>query len=84
MILFFIFLVILLILFIPIPIKISMYYSNVDYYVKLYNLTIISKDKLRRKNESTRKIKPTTQKKHKPILKFKKEINIKLQISHGS
>lgn len=82
MILFFIFLVILLILFIPIPIKISMYYSNADYYVKLYKLTVISKDKLRRKNESTRKIKPTTKKKHKSILKLKKEINIKSLISN--
>lgn len=80
--LFFIFLVILLILFIPIPIKINIYYSTLDYYVKLYKFTIISKDKLRRKKEIARKNELTAQKERKFILKLKKEINIKSLISN--
>lgn len=80
--LFFILLVILLILFIPIPIKISIYYSTINYYIKLYKITIISKDKLKRKKEFSRKIEPTTKKKHKLISKLKKEINIKSLISN--
>ena len=44
--LFFIFFLILLIFFIPIPIKFSIYYSSINYYVKLYGFTIISKKNL--------------------------------------
>ena len=67
--LFLIFLVILLTFFIPIPIKFNIYYSTVDYYVKLYGLTIISKKK------STliikhHKIKPSIEKEHKFFRKF--------------
>src|SRR5471030_2872538 len=50
--LFFIFLGILLIFFIPIPIKFSVYYSTIDYYLKLYGLTIISKKIFHRKVEA--------------------------------
>ena len=49
--LFFISLGILLIFFVPIPIKFSIYYSTIDYYVKLYGLTIFSKKKSKRKTE---------------------------------
>ena len=67
--LFLIFLVILLIFFIPIPIKINIYYSTVDYYVKLYGLPIISKKKstLITKHH---KIKPSTEKEPNFFRKF--------------
>lgn len=39
----FIIFIISLILFVPIPIKIIIYYSSDDYYIKIYKLTIISK-----------------------------------------
>jgi hypothetical protein len=47
--LFFIFLGILLIFFIPIPIKFSIYYSTIDYYVKLYGFTVVSKKEIHHK-----------------------------------
>ena len=50
--LFFIFLVILLIFFIPIPIKFNIYYSTVDYYMKLYGLTLFQKKNLHYKETS--------------------------------
>lgn len=81
MILFYIFLVILLILFIPIPIKINIYYSTVDYYVKLYNFTIISKAKLRRKKDTSRKVEHKIKKKRKFTSKLKKEIDFKAALS---
>ena len=39
--LFFIFLVILLVIFIPIPIKFNIYYSGINYYIKLCNCQYI-------------------------------------------
>jgi len=50
--LFFIFLGILLIFFIPIPIKFSIYYSTIDYYVKLYGFTVLSQKEIHRKVEA--------------------------------
>jgi hypothetical protein len=50
--LFFIFLGILLMFFIPIPVKFRIHYSTIDYYVKLYGLTIISKKKSQYKAET--------------------------------
>ncbi|MBW6409381.1 DUF2953 domain-containing protein [Clostridium weizhouense] len=43
--LFFICLIILLIILIPFPLKISMYFSDEDYYIKLYKIIILSKKK---------------------------------------
>ncbi|GAA0076139.1 hypothetical protein UT300005_05170 [Clostridium sp. CTA-5] len=41
--LFFICLIILIIILIPFPLKISMYFSDEDYYIKLYKIIILSK-----------------------------------------
>lgn len=43
--LFLILLVILLIFFTPVPIKFSIYYSDKDYYIKIYRFAIVSKKK---------------------------------------
>ncbi|MBQ3422595.1 MAG: DUF2953 domain-containing protein, partial [Romboutsia sp.] len=44
---------ILFLLFVPIPFKFDIYFSFNNYYIKLYGLTIISKDKIKkRKNKS--------------------------------
>lgn len=47
----FIFCIILLIFFIPIPIKINIYYSSINYYIKLYGFTIISRKKFENKKK---------------------------------
>ena len=62
--LFFIFFVILLIFFIPIPIKFNIYYSTINYYIKLYGLTIISKKKSAYKEKHYHKVKPSLKKEH--------------------
>ncbi|WP_160691515.1 DUF2953 domain-containing protein [Clostridium sp. C2-6-12] len=70
--LFFIFLVILLIIFIPIPIKFNIYYSGVNYYIKLYGVTIISQKKVKKKKNLLSKTKPKIKKK---IINFSKLFN---------
>ena len=74
--LFFIFFVILLIFFIPIPIKFNIYYSIINYYIKLYGFTIISKKK---HSHIIRhhKVNPSLKKEHKIFLSFYKNINLK-------
>ena len=62
---FFIFLGIFIIFFIPIPIKFSIYYSTIDYYVKLYGFKVLSQKEIHRKVES----------------KIKKEDNFFLKLS---
>jgi len=75
--LFFIFLVILLIFFIPIPIKFNIYCSTIDYYVKLYGLTIISKKRSKYKGKHSPKIKPSIKKEHKLFSSFYNNIGLK-------
>lgn len=72
--LFFIVFGILLIFFIPIPIKLSMYFSTVDYYIKLYKITIFSKKKRKSKTDS-RNSKPVVKKEGEFFSKFYKKIN---------
>jgi len=72
--LFFIILGILFIFFIPIPIKLSMYFSTVDYYIKLYKITIFSKKKRKKKTDSQNE-KPIVKKEGKFFSKIYKEIN---------
>lgn len=79
--LFFILLVILLIFFIPIPIKLNIYYSAADYYIKLYRFTILSKNKLENKKKNLNKDEPVIKKKRKYIPLFDKEISAKSIIS---
>lgn len=67
--LFFIFLVILLIFFIPVPIKFNIYYSTINYYIKLYGLTIISKKKCSHIIKH-HKVKPSLKKEHKFFSRF--------------
>lgn len=43
--------ILLLLILIPIPIKISMFYSNNNYYIKVYNLNIISSKKSKKINK---------------------------------
>jgi len=75
--LFFIFLVILLILFIPIPMKFNIYYSTIDYYVKLSGLTIISKKKSKYKEKHSHKIESSIKKEHKFFSSFYNNIGLK-------
>ena len=72
--LFFIFAAILLILFIPIPIKINIYYSRVNYYVKLYGFTIISRRKIENRKKTIKKDKSALKDKAND---FYKKINFK-------
>ncbi|MCE5220997.1 MAG: DUF2953 domain-containing protein [Clostridium sp.] len=74
--LFFIFLMILLIFFIPIPIKFNIYYSTINYYLKLYGLTIISKKKSSHKIKD-HKIDFSIKKEHKFFSSFYKNIDLK-------
>lgn len=73
---FFIFFVILLILFIPIPIKFNIYYSTINYYIKLYGFTIISKNK-HSHIIKYHKVKPSLKKEHKFLSSFYNNINFK-------
>lgn len=79
--LFIIMLVILLIFFIPIPIKLSIFYSPEDYYVKLYRFTIISKRKVKNKKRYSNKNEPAFKKNRKSIFIFNKEISAKSILS---
>jgi hypothetical protein len=65
-------LIILLLFFIPIPIKLNIYYSNINYFIKLYNLTIISKTKSENKSK-----KSAHKEKHEQFSNFNDEINLK-------
>jgi len=75
--LFFTFFVILLIFFIPIPIKFNIYYSLVNYYVKLYGLTIISKKKSINRKKHYHKAEPSLKKEHKLFSSFYNKIDLK-------
>ncbi len=75
--LFFIFFVILLIFFIPIPIKFNIYYSLVNYYVKLYGLTIISKKKSAHKKKRYHEAKPSLKKEHEFFSSFYNKVDLK-------
>lgn len=72
--LFLILFAIFLILFIPIPIKIIIYYSSKDYYIKIYNLTIMSKKRPPKRN------KPVVKKEQKFFSGLFKNINYKTLI----
>ena len=61
--LFFLFLVILLVIFIPIPIRFNIYYSAINYYIKLYGITIISQKKVQKKKNASLKTEPKLKKK---------------------
>lgn len=80
--LFFLFLVILLVIFIPIPIVFNIYYSGINYYIKLYGITIISQKKLQKKKNLSHKSKAKS--KNKTInfnyLEYK-DIILKLYLS---
>lgn len=76
MILFFIFFVILLMFFIPIPIKFNIYYSTINYYIKLYGLTIISKKNLSHIIRH-HKVDPSLEKEHKFFSSLYNNINLK-------
>jgi hypothetical protein len=78
--LFFVLLVILLILFIPFPIKLSIYYSSVDYYVKVYKLTLFSKKKHGIKRKHIKRNKPLIKKEHKFFHQFYERINFRFLI----
>ena len=75
--LFFIFLVVLLIIFLPIPIKINIYYSGVNYYIKLYGFTIISQKETKNKKKLFLKAESTLKNKSDRFKNFYKEINFK-------
>ncbi len=62
-------LILMIIILAPIPLKISIYYSFDNYYIKLYKFTIISKEKIKKKKQSSN----TKSKSHK---KKKDSLNI--------
>lgn len=72
----FIILAILLIFFIPIPIKIIIYYSSADYYIKIYKLTIMSKKRPPKRDE------PVVKKERKFFKNIYKNIDYKSLISN--
>lgn len=89
MLFFIIIVVLILILFIPIPIKLKIYYSKDRYYIKFYNINIISnhdgilKKFLNKKNSKKKKEKKTKNKKTKYDIKIepkKRKINLKFFI----
>ena len=82
--LFFIFFVILLIFFIPIPVKFNIYYSLVNYYVKLYGLTIISKKKSVQKKMRYHEAKPSLKKEHKFFSSFYNKVDLKYIVDYKS
>ncbi|AQS04521.1 DUF2953 domain-containing protein [Clostridium beijerinckii] len=79
--LFYVFLVVLLTFFIPIPIKFSIYYSTIDYYIKLYGFNLISKNKKRATRIKKTKNSPLIKNKHKFFSKINSKINFKHLIS---
>jgi len=71
-------LLILFLLFVPIPFKVDIHFSMDNYYIKLYNFTIISKKKiLNKKNKSSSKKTSPPIKEKKKFNKLKKENLIK-------
>lgn len=80
--LYFIILAILLIFIIPFPIKISIFFSPVDYYIKLYKITIVSKKKRENsKRYDAINTKPIIKKERKFLSRFYKNINIRSLIT---
>jgi hypothetical protein len=75
--LFFIFLVSLLIIFLPIPIKINIYYSGVNYYIKLYGFTIISPKRTKKAKKLFPKAESTLKNKSHRLKNFYKKIDFK-------
>lgn len=75
--LFFIFFVILLIFFIPIPIKFNIYYSTINYYIKLYGLITITSKKKHSHIVRHHKVKSLLKKEHKFFSRFYNNINFK-------
>ncbi|SFC23161.1 DUF2953 domain-containing protein [Clostridium uliginosum] len=73
-----IFLIILIIILIPFPLKISIYFSNEDYYIKLYKFVIVSKEKS--KNESLKK-KGKKENQKNPLFNTFKKLNKKYLIN---
>jgi len=82
--LFFIFFLILLIFFIPIPIKFNIYYSTINYYIKLYGLTIISKKKSAYKEKHCHKVRPSLKKEHKFFSSFYNKVDLKYIVDYKS
>ncbi len=80
--LFIIILVILIIFLIPVPIKFSIYYSTVDYYLKLYKLTIISKKRIRHREKHSDKSVTLMKRKSKFFLQLYKNIDFRSLISY--
>lgn len=75
--LFFLFLVILLVIFVPIPIIFNIYYSGINYYIKLYGITIISQKKVKKKKNISLKTEPKLKKKTINISKLFRKIDFK-------
>lgn len=74
--LFFILFFMLLILFIPIPIKLIIYYSSEDYYIKIYKFTLISKKRPPQRD------KPVVKKERKFFSRMYEDIDYKTLISN--
>lgn len=72
-----IFLIILLIFFIPIPIKINIYYSSINYYIKLYGFTVISRKKFENKRKLIHKTKSSIENITNTFKRFHNKINFK-------
>ena len=75
--LFYVLSVILLIFFMPIPIKLSIYYSTVNYYVKLYTLTLFSKRKNGIKKKALDNTKTSIKNKHSFFSNIYKNMDFK-------
>lgn len=57
-------LILMIIILVPIPLKISIYYSFDNYYIKLYKFTILSKENIKNKKQNSN-IKSKSHKKRK-------------------
>ncbi len=68
--------IIIILLFMPIPIKVIIYYSPADYYIKIYKLTIMSKKKPPKRD------KPVVKKERKFFLNAYKNIDYKSLLSN--
>ena len=76
------FIILLLIIFLPLPLKSIIYYSNENYYIKLFNFKIVSKKNTTKNNpinavnndakEPKKKKNKKNKKKHKKSLSLKK------------
>lgn len=75
--LFFLFLVIILLIFIPIPFKFNIYFSGVNYYIKLYGITIMSQKKVEKKKNLSPKTEPKLKKKTINFSKLYEKIDFK-------